>query len=96
MAASAMTPPVAKEEGEHVVTARQLRAGRALLNWSQKQLAEAADVSRATLMRIEADAPDTKASTLKAISDALRKEGVRLYDGSDGIGEGARMAKPDE
>lgn len=85
-----------KEKSEAVISSRQIRAGRALLAWSQKELADAAKVSRATLMRIEADAPDTKASTLKAIAETLKANGVRLYDDSDGIGEGARMAKPDD
>jgi len=79
-----------------VITARQIRAARGLLAWSQSQLASEAGISRATLMRIEDGATDTKAATLVAIRDALRKAGVRLYDDSDGIGEGARMAKPDE
>lgn len=79
-----------------MITARQIRAGRALLGWTQDELAKAAKIGRATLARIEADMTNPGADTLKAIRAALMANGVRLFDDSDGIGEGARMAKPDD
>lgn len=79
-----------------VITARQIRAGRALLGWTQEELAKVAKIGRATLARIEADMTNPGADTLKAIRKALMSNGVRLFDDSDGIGEGARMAKPEE
>ncbi len=99
LAKPAPTPPApapAKGKSAPVITPRQIRAGRALLGWSQDQLATKAKVGRATLARIEASMTNPTADTLKAIRKALKDEGVRLYDDSDGVGEGARMAKPDE
>lgn len=94
-ARSKPAPDRSMDESATLVTARQIRAGRALLGWSQKQLSDAAKVGPATIARIELGTIDPKASSLKAIADALRGAGVRLFDDSDGIGEGARMAKPD-
>lgn len=88
-------PAPAKGKSAPVITPRQIRAGRALLGWNQEKLAEKAKVGRATLARIEASMTNPTADTLKAIRKALKDEGVRLYDDSDGVGEGARMAKPD-
>jgi len=94
-AVASITPPQ-EPDAAPVITARQIRAGRALLGWTQEQLAERAKVGRATLARIEAELIDPKASTLASIRTALSEAGVRLYDDSDGTGEGARMAKPDD
>lgn len=85
-----------KAGAAEVITARQIRAGRALLGWTQEELAQAAKIGRATLARIEADMTNPGADTLNAILKALMANGVRLFDDSDGIGEGARMAKPDD
>lgn len=93
VAIAAVDPPK-EAEAAPVITARQIRAGRALLGWTQEQLAERASVGRATLARIEAELIDPKASTLANIRAALTAAGVRLYDDSDGTGEGARMMKP--
>ncbi len=94
--APASEAPLANDDAPEVITARQIRAGRALLGWSQGQLAKAAKVGPATVARIELGTIDPKASSLKAIAKALKDEGVRLLDADDTQGEGARMAKPDE
>ena len=50
---------------------RQIRAARALLGWEQRQLAEAAGVSVATVRRLERTVGPV--STYAATLDALRK-----------------------
>lgn len=86
---------LANDDAPAVITARQIRAARALLGWSQGQLAKAAEVGPATVARIELGTIDPKASSLKAIEVALKSAGVQLLDADDTTGEGARMAKPE-
>lgn len=62
----------------------QLRAARALLGWSQTQLAEKAGLSVETIKRLEGmkgplDA--TKVSTLESIVKAFDKAGVEFTNG---------------
>lgn len=61
-----------------VITPAQIRAGRALINAKQSELASAAGVSLATLNNIERGVGDPRASTLEAIQHALEGAGVRL------------------
>lgn len=46
------------------------------------------------MMRIEAGASDTKASSLRAIEATLADAGVELVHASDGKGEGVRFTLP--
>ncbi|MTI10072.1 helix-turn-helix domain-containing protein [Curvivirga aplysinae] len=59
-----------------MISPEQIRAGRALINAKQSELAKAAGVSLATLNNIERGLGDPRASTLKAIEDALSLAGV--------------------
>lgn len=58
--------------------AAQIRAARALLNWSQGELAERAGISKQSVNRIENGVLDAKLSTLNAVMDALREAGVEM------------------
>jgi transcriptional regulator with XRE-family HTH domain len=76
-----------------VISARQIRAARGLLGWSQERLCEEAGVSRRTLARMEEGGSDARVSTLAAIQAALERAGVEFISG-EGKGEGVRLARP--
>jgi len=76
-----------------MVTPRQLRAARALLGWSQQQLADKAIVSVNALIRLERGQADTRMSTLNAVTSALSKAGVEFIPSGD-RGEGVRLIDP--
>jgi len=57
------------------ITAAQIRAARALIGVSQDGLARWSGISRPTLSAIEGGA-DTKASILKAVTEALESRGA--------------------
>ncbi len=73
------------------MTSGQLRAARALLDWSQTTLAEKCGLSVETIKRLErmkGSLEATKVSTLEAIIKALDKAGVEFTNGD---GHGVRM-----
>jgi predicted transcriptional regulator len=74
------------------VSIRQIKAGRALLAWSQEQLAAAADVSIPTIKRLEAqDGPlGGRTETGFKICSALEAAGIEFID-EDGGGSGVRL-----
>lgn len=58
------------------ITPEQCRAARALLNWSQPDLAKTANVGQSTITRFECGARTPRASNLAAIQGALEAAGV--------------------
>jgi predicted transcriptional regulator len=77
------------------VSIRQIKAARALLAWSQEQLAESADVSLPTIKRLEAnDGPlGGRSGTSVKIQSTLESAGVEFID-ENGGGPGVRLRKP--
>lgn len=73
-----------------MITARQIRTARALLGWSQQQLADKAIVSLNAVTRIERGKVDSRLSTLKAIEKALIKAGIEFIPAGE-KGEGVRL-----
>jgi predicted transcriptional regulator len=73
---------------------RQMKAARALLAWSQGDLAEASGVSEPTIARLESDdgpiggRPDTSEKLLAA----LEKAGIEFI-AENGGGAGVRLTK---
>ncbi|WP_262297883.1 GAF domain-containing protein [Microvirga sesbaniae] len=66
------------------LTGAQVRAARALLNWSVRELAEASGVSPMTVKRIEAQGGDTvRRESLKAVEQALDRAGIGFRSSSD-------------
>lgn len=59
-----------------MISIPQIRAGRALLNWSQRQLAEAAGISQRNVHNIEAGLVVPRLPTIKAIQVALEKANI--------------------
>ena len=68
----------------------QSRAARALLDWSQGKLSEAAGVARATIAEFEAGKRVPIANNLAAIRAALEDAGIIFID-ANGNGPGARL-----
>ncbi len=77
-----------------IVSIRQIKAGRALLGWSQDDLAKAADIGISTMKRLEAgDGTGPiggRPATVVAIITALVAAGVS-FDMADGSGPGVRL-----
>jgi len=79
-----------------MISATQMKAARALLNWDQRQLAEAAGVSLPTVQRMESSDGNVRGNvdTLVKVVEALRLAGIELIgegDSSTGGGRGARL-----
>ncbi len=70
------------------ITARQIKAARALLDWSQDQLAEAAGLSNTTVRNLEAGNVSPRSS--REIAVAVVNAGLELTDG-----EGVRWRDPE-
>ena len=76
------------------VSIRQLKAARALIGWSQEELALAAEVSLPTVKRLEAanGLLGGRATTEQKIRAALEKAGIEFLD-ENGGGLGVRLRK---
>jgi transcriptional regulator with XRE-family HTH domain len=81
----------ARRSGKIMITAAQLRAGRALVGLSQAELAVAAGVSPRTVKRAEAGAT-MHVGSLSALAVALAHAGV-AFIGENGGGVGVRLRK---
>ncbi len=77
-----------------MISIRQIKAARALLAWSQGDLAKASGVSEPTVARLESqDGPiGGRADTGKKIVTALEKAGVEFI-AENGGGAGVRMRR---
>ena len=65
------------------MTPEQMRAARALIDWSQSQLAEAAGLSLPSIKRAERDlGANVSAEALAAIQHALEDVGVEFTNGN--------------
>ena len=72
----------------------QIRAARALVGWSQTEVATAADLSIPTVKRAEADGGiRVSEDAVAAIARALEKAGVEFI-AENGGGPGVRLRKP--
>ena len=80
-----------------MIFSREIRAGRALLGWSQVELAKAASVGVATVTRLEAAGTELRGSAqvIWKIQKALEAAGVEFLPEDDTRGPGARMRRPD-
>lgn len=76
------------------VSIRQIKAARALLGWSQGDLAEKSGVSAPTVKRLEAADGEIggRLETGEALVTALEKAGVEFI-AENGGGAGVRMRK---
>jgi predicted transcriptional regulator len=76
------------------VSIRQIKAARALLGWSQDDLAKHAGVSVPTIKRLEAVEGDIggRAETRESLVAALQRAGIEFI-AENGGGLGVRLAK---
>ena len=77
-----------------MISRPQIRAARALLGWTQADLAENAGLSEISVKNIERGVAAPKASTMAALITAIEKAGVEFTNGGQ---PGVRMkakAKP--
>ncbi len=79
-----------------MLTANQMRAARALLRWSARELAEKSGISLPTIQRMEASegVPSGLSKNLEAIQGALEAAGVVMVD-ANGLGPGVRLRDKD-
>lgn len=75
-----------------MITSAQCRAGRALLDWSQQQLADAARVGVVTVRQFESGGSQPRNATLDVIQRALEEAGV-IFVEENGEGPGVRLKK---
>jgi len=73
-----------------MVTPEQCRAARALLAWSQQQLASAARVAIVTVQQFEIGRSQPRRATLDVIRRAFEAAGVEFID-ENGGGQGVRL-----
>jgi len=69
-----------------LITSGQIRAARALVKWTGKELAEASGVAFSTLMRLETGEgiPSAQAKTLDAIEKAFERVGIQFIGSPEG------------
>jgi transcriptional regulator with XRE-family HTH domain len=72
----------------------QLRAARALVGWSQRELAQRTGLDVNTIKGFEQGRSNPTRSTLIALRKAFSEAGVVFLDADDGRGEGVRFRKP--
>jgi predicted transcriptional regulator len=75
-------------------TPDQLRAARALLNWSQDDLASAAGVAVMMIKNYERHLSDPRLSSMTKLKATLEGAGVVFIDATDSSGAGVRWAAP--
>lgn len=76
------------------LTSAQCRAARALIGWSQDQLAAESKVAKATIANFEASRRSPYERTLADLRRALEAAGVEFIP-QNGGGAGVRLRKPD-
>ena len=78
-----------------MITASQIRAGRALVDWTGARLAEAAGLALQTIRRMESQIGPgrSSAANVEAVRRALEDAGVVFLDAdeSNGVGPGVRI-----
>jgi transcriptional regulator with XRE-family HTH domain len=78
-----------------LITIRQIKAARALLGWSQSDLARHSGISEPTIARLESAEGQLggRGDTVRKIRAALEISGIEFIEGN-GTGEGVRFRKP--
>ncbi len=77
-----------------MITSDQIRAARALLRWSGKELAEKSGIGFSTLMKMESEpgVPNSNFKTFDALKKAFEDAGVE-FTGSPDSQAGVRWKK---
>lgn len=74
-----------------MITSGQIKAGRALIGWTARDLAAKAEIGFSTLIRLESEEgiPSSNVRTLEAIKRAFENAGIEFI-GSPEEGAGVR------
>ena len=64
-----------------MITPKQIRAARAILGWSQQELADAVGLSKQTIIDAEREGHQARAETLGRISQVLEDAGLEFLTG---------------
>lgn len=74
-----------------MITSGQIKAGRALIGWTARELAAKAEIGFSTLIRLESEAgvPSSNVRTLEAIKRAFEDAGIEFI-GTPESGAGVR------
>jgi predicted transcriptional regulator len=73
-----------------MITPAQCRAARALLDWTQQDLADSARIGVATIRLFEGAAADSRHATLTVLRQTFQSAGVEFID-ENGGGPGVRL-----
>ena len=76
-----------------MITGPQIRAARAMLGWSQKELADQAELGFATVQRAERQSGTIVGmiETATKLQSAFEAAGIIFLDAEDGVGPGVRL-----
>ena len=66
-----------------MITRAQIRAARALVGWTQADLAQASRVSQVAIKNLERGSTDPRLSTIGSIETAFDQVGVMFLDAGD-------------
>nr|WP_080954993.1 transcriptional regulator [Neorhizobium galegae] len=85
-----------KSADKNEITGAQIRAARAFIRWSAKELATASGLGVATISRAEANngVPTMTSANLRAIRSAFERVGIHFTSGPNG--ETGLSFKPEE
>ncbi len=72
-------------ESERLLLARQVRGARAVLGWSQTELANRTGLTQTSIYRIEQGKTDLKHSTFVALERLFSAEGITFEPTEDGF-----------
>ena len=72
-----------------------MRAARALLNWSQDDLAAAAEVALMMIKNYKRRLSDPRLSSMTKLKQTLEDAGVEFVDATEVSGPGVRWAYPE-
>ena len=74
-----------------MITSGQIKAGRALIGWTARELAQKAEIGFSTLIRLESveGVPSSNVKTLEAIKKSFELAGVEFI-GTPEAGAGVR------
>lgn len=68
-----------------MITNSQIRAARALLGWSQRELADKSLLSETAILKLETARADTRTSTLIKVRNTLEDAGIEFVNRKDGV-----------